>query len=154
VFFNPFQYPLRVPQIAFPNPHDPPASCTQYPIHRVVAVPIPKNFFPPICPSGFWYVATLGTAVPKASIHEYCQTCLLKYKIWFAEHRLIATPARDATPPEQFRQCQFCIIIAATPNSRHPFRSLFSGEEVGHAQRPSKYQIKNSSVSAQDCPYA
>jgi hypothetical protein len=58
------------------------------------------NFFPPICPSGFWYVATLGTTMPKASIHKDCQTRLLKHKIWLAEHRQIATPAGDAVNPQ------------------------------------------------------
>ncbi len=108
-------------KFTFPNPDDAPACLAQGAVYQPVAGFVPKYFCPPICPSGFGYMATLGTAVPETSIHKDCQTHLPKYKIGFAEQRLIATPAVDAMSPEQFCQCQFCIFVAATANPRHPF---------------------------------
>ena len=92
--------------------------------------------------------------MPETAVHEKCEANLSKDKIWFAEQRLIASPTCDAMSPKQLHQRQFRVLVPAPANPRHSFRSLFFGEEIGHARQPSYERIKNSLVSSQGYPRA
>lgn len=47
-------------------------------------------------------------------------------------HLNLPAPARQAMPPQQFRQRQFRGLVAARADARHHFRPLRLGEHVRH----------------------
>jgi hypothetical protein len=100
VFFNPFQYPFRVSQIALPNPQHAPTSAPQCPRYQRIPFFVPRQF--PL-PEGA-IVRRLGrvfrTAMPETTIREDSQSCLPKYEIRFAEYRLMPSPAFDTMPAQ------------------------------------------------------
>jgi hypothetical protein len=71
-----------------------------------------------------------GATMPKTAVHEHREPEFWKDEIRLAEDRLIALPAGDVMPPQQFHQGNLRILVPASANSRHHFRPLRLGENI------------------------
>ncbi len=72
----------------------------------------------------------LGAAVPETPVHENREFNFLKNEIRFAEDFLIPTPAGDLVLPEKCCERDFCVLVPASANQTHYFRTLRFGENV------------------------
>ena len=158
MFFNPFQDPLRVSQLTFPDSNDAPAGAAQHSIYNPVAGFVPCQFLFPESGIIRRFGRVPGAAVPEATVHEQCEPHLPEYKI-----RVILRVARATSAvcrpsdldfgfwtlnlrttclrqplisicAQQSRHHQFRVLVSASTNPRHHFRTLGFGENVRHSK--------------------
>src|ERR1035438_2741536 len=142
VFFNPFQDPLRVSQITFPNPQPLPASQPQGTVHDPVTGFVTSKFLFPEGAMVRRLGRVLGTAMPETTVHEQREPHLPEHEIRpYFEFLLSAfrfpnfkmpPPSSDMIHAQQLRQRQFRVPIAARTNPRHDFGTFRLGKDVRH----------------------
>lgn len=122
----------------FPNSDDTPAEFAQLTIHAAIACFIVGKFLFPEGPVAGRRLAVLGATVPETTVNENGDTSCVEHEVRFPENRLVAPPAGDMMPAEEFHQGDFRVLIAVSTNAGHDLRAFGLGENVGHGQ-PSEY---------------
>ncbi len=74
----------------------------------------------------------VGTAMPKATVHENRQPCRAKHKIRFSEQGRVPPPAGDAVGAEQQDHPEFRRLVSAAADAGHHRTTLLRREDINH----------------------
>ena len=118
----------------FPYAKDAPACPAHGAVHQPIAGLVAGELLFPERRIALGLGSVFGTAVPETAVHEYGQPFPPEYEIRLAKDFLIPPPAGNFVPAKKFRQRDFCVLVAASANPRHDFRTLCLAVNISHAR--------------------
>jgi len=141
-------------QFVLPDSQNPPAPLPECAVYNSITNFVPGEFLFPKNTVGYRVCSVLRAAMPETTVHKHRELQLWKNEIrpdteGRARHSVRADgsqgtasptmnlnlppPARDAMPPQQFRQRQFRILVAAPANPRHHLGTFGFGKDISHS---------------------
>lgn len=123
---------IGIIQFVLPEAQDTPTRPSEDPIDGTIPHLVPRQFYGPKLTVRARRLAVEGAAMPKASIHENCQTVAREDEVGAADKGATPAPSRDAELSKNLNEFQFGSPIASAPDVRHDLGSLRLGEDIGH----------------------
>lgn len=123
-------------QFTFPNSQYCPISRYEHICYFLIMFHVPLTLFLPILPMVDRASISAVVPMPEATVHEYSDFLLRKYKIRVAFYRVIPPPAFDSVLLKYFNQSQFGRLVLFGLDPPHNIRPLSYIKNVCHGKSP------------------